>query len=339
MRIGVIGLGSWGTALAVRLAAAGHTVPGWTRDPGQRETLRKDAENRRYLPGVELPANLILVETLPEAVEGVDLVLLAVPSHAVRDTARRLPAELGGPVVHVAKGLEEGTHKRLLVVLDEELQGRAPAVALVGPSHAEEVSVGHPTALVAASSNRGAALVVQEAVSDAALRVYTNDDIIGVELAAALKNVIALAAGIASGQGLGDNTLGALVTRGLAEMTRLGTALGARPETFFGLSGVGDLVTTCASRHSRNRRVGEAIGRGESLESVLSSMVMVAEGVRTTRVARELARSVGVEMPIVERVHGVLFEDESPGQAIRRLMTREPKSEGSHGAGHPRGGA
>jgi glycerol-3-phosphate dehydrogenase (NAD(P)+) len=215
----------------------------------------------------------------------------------------------------------------MLQVLAEELGEAHPTVSLVGPSHAEEVALDHPTAVVAASRSPETASRVQAAFADETFRIYTNNDVIGVELAVSLKNVIALASGIALGLGYGDNTLGALVTRGLAEMTRLGVRLGARPETFFGLAGVGDLVTTCASPHSRNRRVGEAIGRGRTLEETLAGMTMVAEGVRTTRAARELARETGTDMPIVDRVHAVLFAGESPRAAIRDLMTREPKAE------------
>lgn len=328
MRAGVVGLGSWGTALAVHLAAGGHAVTGWTHDPAQRGALTRDRENRKYLPGLALPGNLSVVETPQEALDGAELQVLAVPSFALRDLVRDLgPALAGAPIVNVAKGMEEGSHLLMHQVLTEELGPGRPVVALVGPSHAEEVALSYPTAVVAASRDEGAALAVQEAMSDESLRVYTNDDLLGAELAASLKNVIALASGIALGLGYGDNTLGALLTRGLAEMTRLGAALGARPETFFGLAGVGDLITTCTSRHSRNRRVGERIGRGESLEEATRGMVMVAEGVRTTRAARDLAGAVGVEMPIVDRVHAVLYEGESPLEAIRMLMSREPKSE------------
>jgi glycerol-3-phosphate dehydrogenase (NAD(P)+) len=327
MKVAVLGLGSWGTALAVHLAGKGHTVAGWTHDPAQRRALARDRENRKYLPGIALPASLAVHETPEEALRGSESTILAVPSFAVRVLARALaPALPEGPVVNVAKGLEIKTKRLMLQVLGEEVPERA-AVSLVGPSHAEEVARRHPTAVVAASREAVAAAAVQALFADDALRVYTNDDVLGVELAVSLKNVIALAAGIAAGLGFGDNTLGALVTRGLAEMTRLGTRLGARPETFFGLAGVGDLITTCASRHSRNRRVGEALGRGQSLEEVLAGMSMVAEGVHTTQAARELATEAGIEMPIVERVYAVLFEGEDPRVAMRALMTREPKAE------------
>ncbi len=327
MKVAVLGLGSWGTALAVHLARNGHAVAGWTHDPAQRRALAADRENRKYLPGIAFPEGLTVHDTPADALGGAESTLFAVPSFALRELARAAaPALPAGPVVNVAKGLEIKTKRLMLQVLDEELPGRV-AVSLVGPSHAEEVARRHPTAVVAASRDVVAAEAVQALFSDQSLRVYTNDDVLGVELAVSLKNVIALAAGIAAGLGFGDNTLGALLTRGLAEMTRLGARLGARPETFFGLAGVGDLVTTCASRHSRNRRVGEELGRGRPLAEVLAGMSMVAEGVHTTRAARELVRETGTEMPIVERVYAVLFEGEDPREAMRALMTREPKAE------------
>jgi glycerol-3-phosphate dehydrogenase (NAD(P)+) len=332
MRIGVLGLGSWGTALAVRLARQGHAVRGWEVDPAQREALRRDKVNRKYLPGLALPSGLAVVDTVEAALAGAEIAVFVVPSFAVRETARAAREHLGGiPAVNAAKGLEEGTRARMLQVLAEELGEDHPTAALVGPSHAEEVALDYPTAVVAASRWPDVASRVQTAFADETFRIYTNDDVVGVELAVSLKNVIALASGIALGLGYGDNTLGALLTRGLAEITRLGAAMGARPETFFGLAGVGDLVTTCASPHSRNRRVGESIGRGKTLDETLAGMTMVAEGVRTTRAARELARETGTNMPIVDRVHAVLFEGESPRAAIRDLMTREPKAEPEHG--------
>lgn len=332
MRIAVLGLGSWGTALAVRLARQGHAVRGWEMDAAQRDALRREGVNTKYLPGLAFPPELAVVDTVADAVAGAEIALFVVPSFAVRETARSAREHLAGiPVVSAAKGLEEGTRARMLQVLAEELGEDHPAAALVGPSHAEEVALDYPTAVVAASRWPEVARRVQEGFADETFRIYTNDDVLGVELAVSLKNVIALASGIALGLGYGDNTLGALLTRGLAEMTRLGVRMGARPETFFGLAGVGDLVTTCASPHSRNRRVGEAIGRGKTLEETLAGMTMVAEGVRTTRAARDLARETGTDMPIVDRVHAVLFEGESPRDAIRDLMTREPKAEPEHG--------
>lgn len=328
MRVGVLGMGSWGTALAAGLARKGVRVQAWTHDPEQRGALARDRENRKYLPGISLPEGLEIRNTPREALESAEMVLLAVPSFAVRETARGVRDALGGiPVVNAAKGLEEGTHRLMLQVLEEELGTDHPTASLVGPSHAEEVARDHPTAIVAASRDSDFAVRVQEAFTDDTLRVYTNEDVLGVELAASLKNVIALASGIALGLGYGDNTTGALLTRGLAEMTRLGVRLGAEASTFFGLAGVGDLITTCVSDHSRNRRVGEAVGRGKTLEEALEGMTMVAEGVRTTRAARELARETGTEMPIVDRVYAVLFEGEPPQDGIRSLMSRQLKEE------------
>jgi len=280
------------------------------------------------LPGLEFPDLLHVVDSLKAAADGVDWVVSAVPSHAVRPVARELAAVPGAsPVVNLAKGLEEHTHRRMLEVLSEELGSDRPVASLVGPSHAEEVALDHPTAVVVTSRDGGFAADVQQAFTDPVFRVYTNPDVVGVEVAVALKNVIALAAGISAGLGYGDNSLGSLITRGLAEMTRLGRELGGRTETFFGLAGVGDLVTTCASRHSRNRRLGESIGMGQPVADALAGMTMVVEGVRTTAAARELADEHGVEMPIVEQVHAVLFGGVGPREALRDLMAREPRPE------------
>jgi len=328
MRIAVLGLGSWGTAMAGRLAAGGHEVRGWARDPVQRDALRMRRENQKYLPGFKFPDLLHVVDSVRDAASGADWVVLAVPSHAVRSMAARLRDEAPGlPVVNLAKGLEERTHRRMLEVIAEELGADRPAASLVGPSHAEEVALDHPTAVVATSWDAVFAVAVQEAFTDAVFRVYTNPDTVGVEVAVALKNVIALAAGISAGLGYGDNSLGSLITRGLAEMTRLGKKLGGRPETFFGLAGVGDLVTTCASKHSRNRRLGESIGQGRPVAEAMAAMTMVVEGVRTTAAAWELAQEHGVEMPIVEQVHAVLFGGTGPREALRDLMAREPRPE------------
>jgi len=333
VRVGILGLGSWGTALAALLAREDHDVRGWTHDPEQRVRLRADRENRKYLPGIPLPGALTIEETIGGVVAGAAVILFAVPSHAVREIAAAAAADLPAraPVVNVAKGLEEGTLLRMSEVLDAVFaaEGRrgVPIVSLLGPSHAEEVSRNHPTALVAASGDAAAAETAQDLLSGETLRVYTSPDLVGVELAAGLKNVIAIAAGISTGAGFGDNTMGALVTRGLAEITRLGVARGGRAETFAGLSGLGDLVTTCISRHSRNRYVGEEIGKGRTPEEVLAGMTMVAEGVRTTRACRDLARKAGVEMPIADQVHEVLFAGKNPRAAIRDLMQRDPKAE------------
>ena len=257
------------------------------------------------------------------------MVVFALPSHLMRQLASQTAPQVTSGIlaVNVAKGLERKTLKRMSEVLEEELPGGIPVVTLSGPSHAEEVSRGIPTAVVAAARSRTHGRRVQEMFMGPDFRVYTNDDLVGVELAGSLKNIIAIAVGICDGLGYGDNTKGALITRGLAEISRLGLTLGARQETFSGLSGMGDLITTCASRHSRNRYVGEQIGKGRSLQEVLDSMEMVAEGVNTTDSGRALARREGVEMPITEQVYSVLFEGKDPRAAVMELMTRDPKPE------------
>jgi glycerol-3-phosphate dehydrogenase (NAD(P)+) len=332
MRTGVLGAGGWGTTLAIVLAENDHEVTLWDRNPARAEATRRTRENATFLPGVELSQRIEVTSVLGEAVVGAAMVVFVVPSHTMRSTAsavRESGSLAGGArIVSATKGLEEGTLCRMSEVLCAELAVDASrVVSLAGPSHAEEVSRRAPTSIVAAGVDAGVCREVQDAFVRPYLRVYTNDDIAGVEIATGLKNSIAIAAGILDGLGCGDNTKAALVTRGLAEITRLGLALGAKGETFSGLAGVGDLVVTCLSRHSRNRRVGEAIGRGQSLEEALSGMVMVAEGVRTTRAAVELGRKHAVELPIIEMVHRVLFEGHDPREAVQMLMTRPPRAE------------
>ncbi len=326
-RIAVAGAGSWGTALAAMLGATGHDVTLWARRPAHARELARARENARYLPGVRLTDGVRVSARVGDAA-GAGILVMAVPTHAMRGTLRRFAdvARAADVVVNTAKGLEEGTRLRMSEVLAEEVEGTAVA-SLLGPSHAEEVGRGMPTSVVVASTDAEAAVRVQRALSGRTFRVYTNDDVVGVELATALKNVIAIAAGILDGLGYGDNTRAALVTRGLAEMTRLGTALGARATTFAGLAGVGDLVVTCLSRHSRNRRLGEAVGRGAALDEAVAALGMVAEGVRTTRVALELAADAGVEMPIAQTVHAVLFEGVDPREGIEALMQRPLRDE------------
>ena len=342
MRAAVLGAGSWGTTLAIVLAENGHDVALWEFDAALAAALARQRENAKFLPGVTIPAAVEPTNDLAAALRDAHLVVFVVPSHATRGTARRAAPFLpsGALLVCATKGLEEGTLSRMSDVLREELRldgGRI--VSLVGPSHAEEVSRGIPTSIVAAGSDADACRDAQDAFVRPYLRIYTNDDVVGVEIATSLKNSIAIAAGMLDGLGLGDNTKAALVTRGLAEITRLGVAMGASAETFSGLAGVGDLVVTCLSRHSRNRYLGEAIGRGETLEQALSRMVMVAEGVRTTRAAVELGRRYRVELPIIEMVHRVLFEGRDPKEAVAMLMTRPPRAE-THGetSGRAKGG-
>ncbi len=342
MRAAVLGAGSWGTTLAIVLAENGHEVALWEFDAECATIVAQKRENHKFLPGVPIPPSVVVTNDLGSALRDARLVLFVVPSHATRGTARNVRASLGGDaiVVCATKGLEEGTLSRMSEVLREELRVDASRiVSLVGPSHAEEVSRRVPTSIVAAGSDAATCAQVQEAFVRPYFRVYTNDDVVGVEIATALKNSIAIAAGILDGLGFGDNTKAALVTRGLAEITRLGLAMGAAKETFSGLAGVGDLVVTCLSRHSRNRYVGEAIGRGETLEQALAGMVMVAEGVRTTRAAVELGRRHNVELPIIEMVHRVLFERHDPREAVTELMMRPPRAEASgETSGRAKGG-
>ncbi len=330
-RLTVLGAGSWGTTLGLVLNDNAHTVTMWEFDPEQIRALLRDHENRKYLPGVPIPDSISFTGDIRDALAGAEVVVIAVPSHVVREIAtssqEMIPPEL--LVVNVAKGIENGTLMRMSEVLAESL-GRNDTgriVSLVGPSHAEEVSRRLPTTVVSAALSEADAVEVRDLFMTEYLRIYTNTDLAGVELGGSLKNVIAIAAGICDGLGYGDNTKGALLTRGLAEITRLGVVMGGRPETFAGLSGMGDLITTCISPHSRNRHVGEEIAAGKSLDEVLASMVMVAEGVRTTRSAHELSLKYDVELPITEQMNLVLFESKHPDEAIRNLMIRKPKRE------------
>jgi len=327
-RATVVGAGSWGTALAKVLGDKGHRVHMWSFEPSVAEQIRDVRENREYLPGVELPPSVEVFLEFDAALEGADVVAAVVPSHVFRDVmasaAPFVPRD--AVVLSATKGIEVDTLQRPTEILSALLPEHSP-VALSGPTFAREVAEGDPTAIVAASDDRAVAREVQEFFKTERFRVYTNDDVLGVELAAALKNIIALAAGIAAGIGYRTNSRAALITRALAEITRLGLAMGARASTFAGLAGLGDLVLTCSSELSRNRTVGVRLGRGESLDDILSGMKMVAEGVRTTKAARQLASSYQVEMPIVDEVHHILFEGKSPKRATADLMLREPKPE------------
>lgn len=330
--VAVLGAGSWGTTLAVHLAGLGHEVTLWDIDGPHLADVDAHRENRKFLSGIALAGSIKVQAKLEVALDGVDFTLFVVPSHGMRSTAGRVAAvRAQGIWICAAKGLELGTRKRMTEVL-VETRGDPDPVLLVGPSHAEEVSRGIPTSIVAASRREERAKAVQALCSSGRLRVYTNRDVAGCEYGAALKNVIALAAGICDGLGYGDNTKGALLTRGLAEITRLGVALGGTRETFYGLTGMGDLITTAISRHSRNRSVGERLGRGETIEQVLGAMVMVAEGVNTAKAALELGRMHGVETPIIEQVSAILLERKDPRAALEALMGRELKSEEWKGA-------
>jgi glycerol-3-phosphate dehydrogenase (NAD(P)+) len=338
--IAILGSGGMATACAVLLAERSRCeVRIWTRTPDRASELIRDGENRKLLPGVPLPAGARITSEISEVVDGAELAVAAIPTRYLRDTlsplAASFPVEL--PVVSVAKGLEIGTLMRPSEIIVDVL-GLRPVAALGGPSHAEEIARRLPAGVVAASADRDLAERVQMLFSTARFRVYTNADIVGVELAGAIKNVIAIAAGICDGLGFGDNAKSGLVTRGLVEMIRFGTALGAEAETFNGLAGLGDLVTTCFSRHSRNRHVGECLGRGQNLEQIVAEMNGVAEGITTTRSIAELAEQRGIEMPIAAEVYAVLFEQKSPAEATASLMMRPPKDERQQGHAPAPGG-
>ena len=325
----VIGGGSWGTALALLLARKGVEVNVWCNQRAQADEFNAARSNTRYLPDVQLPTNLRFTADPHRAAAGAQLAVSAVPTQFLRRVAGKFEDALAGNVaiVSATKGLEIETLSRPTEILEEVL-GPRPLAVLSGPSHAEEVARGLPATVVAASKVHEVAVQAQAAFNGEGFRVYTSSDLLGVELAGALKNVIALAAGIGDGLALGDNAKAALVTRGMVEMARVGVARGARMETFFGLAGIGDLVTTCCSRHSRNRAVGEAIGRGETLEQVLARMQMVAEGVWTTKALFGPESELSdVSMPIAAEVHAVLFERKSPRAAVADLMRREPAPE------------
>jgi glycerol-3-phosphate dehydrogenase (NAD(P)+) len=328
MRCAVIGAGAWGTVLADLLARNGHEVRLWAYEPDVVEAINTTRENVRFLRGHLLSPSVEAIGDINGAVDGAELVMLATPSHVLRRIVKSAAGSLprGAPLVVATKGIEKETLCLMTEVAEQEVPG-ATVVALSGPSFAAEVVSCQPTAVVAASKRAEAAGIAQRALSSAYFRVYTHTDVIGVELGGALKNVMALATGIAEGLGLGFNARAALVTRGLAEMTRLGSALGAQQSTFAGLAGLGDLVLTCTGSLSRNRAVGVELGKGRTLEEVLSDRETVAEGVVTAQSARELAAREGVEMPIVDTVNRVLFEGQPARSAIAALMTRELRAE------------
>jgi glycerol-3-phosphate dehydrogenase (NAD(P)+) len=325
---GVIGAGAWGTALADLLARRAQAVRLWAYERDVVEDVRDQHQNRRFLPGVMLSPSIEATGSLEHAVRDASIVLFVTPSHVMRTIAAQC-AGCVPPAATVAvatKGIERGTLALMTQVVEQAIPGR-PVVAVSGPSFAAEVAQGQPTAVVAASHDAAAAARIQRELSTDVFRVYTDDDVIGVELGGALKNVIAVATGIAEGLGLGHNSQAALITRGLAEIRRLGVALGASPHTFAGLAGMGDLVLTCTGALSRNRTVGVEVGRGARLSDVLASRETVAEGVLTTESAHALATREGIDMPIVTTVYRTLFEGQSPSLAIAELMTRELRAE------------
>jgi glycerol-3-phosphate dehydrogenase (NAD(P)+) len=331
-RTAVLGAGSWGTTLAILLDEKGHEVRLWEYFPALADTIRRDGENRRFLPGIPVRKSIRITADMDEALDGAARILFVTPSHTIRGVARIVRSapsfDRRAIVINASKGLEERTLCRMSEVLSQELPTpKRRIVGLLGPSHAEEVSRRMPTSVVVAGSDPDVLREIQTHFMNEYFRVYTNTDLIGVELGVSLKNTIAIAAGICDGLGFGDNTKAALITRGLAEMKRLACRMGGKEETLSGLAGVGDLIVTCMSRHSRNRHVGEEIGRGKKLPQVLAEMVMVAEGVKTTRAAVRLASRVGIELPIAEQVHRVLFRGKDPRRAIKDLMIRKAKKE------------
>jgi len=328
--IAVVGAGSWGTALAVTLAKKGLNVKLWCRRPEQAKELYTKRENIKYLPSVVLPHNINILTNIEETILGVEYIVLAVPSHAVRNILNQIKNLLSPStiLINTAKGIEPETLMRLSEVFEDEIPGITPRFAVLsGPSHAEEVGKDVPTTVVAASIKRETAEKVQDIFMAPKLRVYTNPDVVGVEIGGALKNVIALATGISDGLGYGDNSKAALITRGMTEIARLGVKLGANPLTFAGLTGIGDLVVTCTSMHSRNRRAGIALGQGKQLEDVLKEMGMVVEGVRTTKAAVLLSEKFSVDLPIATEVYNVLFKGITPENGVVNLMTRMKTNE------------
>lgn len=330
-KVSVIGAGSWGTAIAFVLADNGHDCLLWTRREAQSDEINTKHSNDSYLPNIELPHNLEACSNLEQAIAHGDIIILAVPTVAMREISAQINTFVTTKklFVHVSKGIEPDTLKRISEMIEEEISAdkREAIVVLSGPSHAEEVVLRHPTTVTAASTDIDVAERIQDLFMNKYFRVYTNKDILGVEIGAALKNVIALGAGISDGLGYGDNAKAALMTRGLAEISRLGVAMGANPLTFSGLAGLGDLIVTCTSVHSRNWKAGNMLGKGSSLEDVVSGMGMVIEGVRTTKAAHQLANKHDVSMPITEALFTVLFEKTSPKSAVDRLMTRIKKQE------------
>jgi glycerol-3-phosphate dehydrogenase (NAD(P)+) len=327
-QIAVVGAGSWGTALALLLHEKSLPVIMWGHDPAQIAQLHATCENAPYLPGLRLPETLQLTSEL-ERIADADLILIVTPSKALREVASRLSTvsrRAGAVLLSCTKGVERGSGARMSQILGECLPGH-PLAVLSGPSHAEEVARKMPTAVVVGCSDAAVAQEIQQAFSTRSFRAYTSDDVAGIELGGALKNIFAIAAGVSDGLGLGDNSKAALVTRALAELVRLGEALGGRRETFQGLSGIGDLIVTCFSQHSRNRLVGERLGRGEALGAIVSSMSMVAEGVPTTYSAHDCARQLGLDVPIITQIRSLLDGAIGPREAMENLLSREAKAE------------
>ncbi len=323
----VLGSGGWGTAVSILLHNNGHNVTLWSFDKAECENLKKYHENKPFLPGITIPEGINFVSGL-SAVKDMDLTVIATPSHGVRNVAENIKEYVsdGQVILNISKGIEEGSYMTISQILKSELPDCKIAV-MSGPSHAEEVSRNIPTTNVIASDDIKVSEYIQDIFMSPTFRVYTSNDIMGVELGGSIKNVIALCCGILDGLGCGDNTKAALMTRGLVEMTRLGIAMGAKAETFSGLSGIGDLIVTCTSMHSRNRRAGILIGQGMSVDEAQKTVNMVVEGVRSCKAAKELADRKGVEMPIITEAYNVLFNNKHPEDAIKALMSRDKKNE------------
>ena len=326
--IGIIGAGSWGTALAWLLSNNGSRVTVWSVIEEEIQMLKEGREQKDKLPGVILPADMEFTTDLASAVEGKDMLVLAVPSPYTRSTAAKMApyVKSGQKIINVAKGIEESTLMTLSEIIEEEIP-QAETAVLSGPSHAEEVGKGIPTTIVVGAKNRQTAEFLQNLFMSPVFRVYISSDVMGIEIGAALKNVVALAAGMADGLGYGDNTKAALITRGIAEIASLGISMGGRIETFYGLTGIGDLIVTCASMHSRNRRAGILIGKGASMEEAMKEVKMVVEGVYSAKAGYALSQKYGVSMPIVEQVNRILFEGMPASDAVKELMLRDKKVE------------
>lgn len=329
-KISVIGSGGWGIALTILLHKNGHDLTIWSFDKKEAEELKKTRQNKTKLPNILLPEDVKVTDDLREAVDDKDILILAVPSKAIRSVSKSLKNIIKDNqiIVNVAKGLEEDTLETMTDIIEEELKGKKPQVAVLsGPSHAEEVGKGIPTTCVVSAHNKELTLYLQNIFMNPSFRVYTSPDMLGVEIGGALKNVIALAAGIADGLNYGDNTKAALITRGIKEISALGVAMGGEQSTFYGLTGLGDLIVTCASMHSRNRRAGILLGQGKTLDEAIKEVNMVVEGVYSAKSALMAAKKYNVEIPIIEQVNAVLFENKNAAEAVNELMIRDKKLE------------
>ena len=329
-KISVIGSGGWGIALTILLHKNGHDLTIWSFDKKEAEELKKTRQNKTKLPNILLPEDVKVTNDLREAVDDKDILILAVPSKAIRSVSKSLKNIIKDNqiIVNVAKGLEEDTLETMTDIIEEELKDKNPKVAVLsGPSHAEEVGRGIPTTCVVSAHNKELTLYLQNVFMNPSFRVYTSPDMLGVEIGGALKNVIALAAGIADGLNYGDNTKAALITRGIKEISLLGVAMGGEQSTFYGLTGLGDLIVTCASMHSRNRRAGILLGQGKTLDEAIKEVNMVVEGVYSAKSALMAAKKYNVEIPIIEQVNAVLFENKNAAEAVNELMIRDKKLE------------